>query len=31
VHGPSAELQKLHAVLADFQPGWFVWECGLTK
>jgi len=29
VHGTSAELAKLKEPLANLQPTWFVYECGL--
>src|SRR5687768_16850902 len=29
VHGPAAELEKLKAPLANLQPAWFAYECGI--
>ena len=31
LHGPAAELEKLKAPLADLNPAWFVYECGLER
>ncbi|MDQ6656520.1 MAG: hypothetical protein M3Y80_11995 [Verrucomicrobiota bacterium] len=31
VHGPAAELEKLKAPLADYQPAWFVRETGVER
>jgi len=29
IHGPAAELDKLRASVAELNPAWFVWQCGL--
>jgi quinol monooxygenase YgiN len=31
LHGPAAELEKLKAPLAHFNPTWFVYECGVKR
>jgi quinol monooxygenase YgiN len=30
IHGPAAELDKLKAPLASYEPAWFVYECGVA-
>ena len=29
IHGPAAELAKLKGPLADYQPAWFEYACGI--
>ncbi len=31
IHGPAAELEKMKAPLADLNPAWFAYECGVTR
>lgn len=31
VHGPAAEIDKLREPMAELNPKFFVWECGLEK
>lgn len=31
VHGPTGELDKLRGPLADLQPAWFIYECGVER
>lgn len=31
IHGPAAELAKLKGPLADYQPAWFEYACGLER
>ena len=31
IHGPEAELQKLKGPLADLNPAWFTYACGLKR
>ena len=31
IHGPAAELEKLKAPLAEYQPAWFAYECGVER
>ena len=31
LHGPGEELDKLRAPLADLNPAWFAFECGVKK
>ncbi len=31
IHGPAAELEKMHAPLAELHPAWFVRQDGLDK
>lgn len=31
IHGPAAELAKLKGPLADYQPAWFEYVCGVGR
>lgn len=31
LHGPAAELEKLKGPLAELNPAWFAYECGLNS
>lgn len=31
IHGPAAELDKLRGPLAEYQPQWFVYACGVDS
>ena len=31
IHGPAAELAKLRAPLAAYNPTWFTYECGMRR
>ena len=31
VHGPAAELAQLKEPLAQFNPAWFAYECGVSR
>ena len=31
LHGPAEELEKLKPAFADFNPDYYIWECGIER